>query len=190
MIKGILTPYKLRFLLGTLLFLVGTMVNAQSRFKMEDDSVTKAVRLEEQHKLAGIERLVEATRSFENLEGGKEYTILAPNNRAFKKLPIETIDYLIDPMHATELSDLLACHTLIGRFSDKQIRKKIEKGEGKAVFNTLAGHTITATLDKEDNIIIMDKSKRKMKIIEVNNKKGEYPVHIIDGVILPYNAVY
>jgi uncharacterized surface protein with fasciclin (FAS1) repeats len=163
---------------------------SQSRFKMEDDSVSKAIRMEEQHKLAGVERLVEATRSFENLEQDKEYTILAPNNRAFRKLPIQTIDYLIAPEHASDLNDLLAFHTLIGRFSEKAIRKLIEKSEGKAVFNTLAGIPVFAMLDKEGNIIFMDKSKRKMKLVEPNYQKGQFPVHIIDGVILPHSAVY
>lgn len=179
--------------LATCLLLQGMGIPAsygQSRFKIDDDSASRAIRLEEQHKLAGIERLVEATRSFENLEQDKEYTILAPNNRAFRKLPVQTIDYLIAPEHASDLNDLLAFHTLIGRLSEKAIRKQIEKSEGRAVFNTLAGFPVYASLDKDGNIIFTDKSKRKMKLVEPNYQKGQFPVHIIDGVILPHTAVY
>ena len=163
---------------------------AQSRFKTKDDSLSKAIRANEQHKLAGIERLVEATRSYENLDKDKAYTILAPNNLAFRKLPVQMIDYLIDPAHESELNELLSCHTLIGKFSEKQIRNHIEKGGGKAAFSTLAGFVLTATTDKDNAIIFIDKFKRKIKLLEGNYRKGDFPVHIIDGVILPYNAVY
>ena len=163
---------------------------AQSRFKTKDDSLSKAVRANEQHKLAGIERLVEATRSYENLDKDKAYTILAPNNFAFRRLPVQMIDYLIDPAHESELNELLSCHTLIGKFSEKQIRNQIEKAGGKAAFSTLAGFVLTATTDKDNAIIFIDKFKRKIKLLEGNYQKGDFPVHIIDGVILPYNAVY
>jgi uncharacterized surface protein with fasciclin (FAS1) repeats len=163
---------------------------AQSRFKTEDDSLSKAVRANEQHKLAGIERLVEATRSYDNLDLDKAFTILAPNNLAFRKLPVQMIDYLIDPAHESDLNELLACHTLIGKFSEKQIRNQIEKAGGKAAFTTLAGFILTATTDKDNGIIFIDKFKRKIKLLEANYRKGDFPVHIIDGVILPYNAVY
>jgi hypothetical protein len=45
-------------------------------------------------------------------------------------------------------------------------------------------------LDKDGGIIFLDKNKRKMKLVEANYKKGDFPVHIIDGVILPHTAVY
>lgn len=163
---------------------------AQARFKTKDDSLSKEIRANEQHKLAGIERLVEATRSYENLDKDKAYTILAPNNLAFRKLPVQMIDYLIDPAHESELNELLSCHTLIGKFSEKQIRNHIEKAGGKAAFSTLAGFVLTATTDKDNAIIFIDKFKRKIKLLEGNYRKGDFPVHIIDGVILPYNAVY
>jgi len=163
---------------------------AQSRFKTKHDSLSKAVRANEQHKLAGIERLVEATRSYENLDKDKAYTILAPNNLAFRRLPVQMIDYLIDPAHESELNELLSCHALIGKFSEKQIRNQIEKAGGKAAFSTLAGFMLTATTDKDNAIIFIDKFKRKIKLLEGNYRKGDFPVHIIDGVILPYNAVY
>ncbi len=165
--------------------------SAQSRFKTQDDSVSKAIRQEEQHKLAGVERLVEATRNFDNLDKEQAYTILAPNNRAFKRLTSQTIDYLVDPSHESELNDLLAYHTLLGKFSEKSIIKKIEKSEGgMATFNTLSGFPVFAILDKDGGIVFMDKNKRKMKLVEANYQKGQFPVHIIDGVILPHTAVY
>jgi uncharacterized surface protein with fasciclin (FAS1) repeats len=179
------------FLFSAILFCVSSSsLQAQSHFKTRDDSIAKAIRQEEQHKLAGIERLVEATRSFDNLDKEKKYTILAPNNRAFRRLPAQTIDYLIDPAHEAELNDLLAYHTIIGKFSENAIKRKIEKGEGVATFETLSGFPVTAILDKDGGIIFLDKNKRKMKLMEANYKKGDFPVHIIDGVILPHTAVY
>jgi len=186
-------PGKLATFFIAFLICLGAGMNngsAQSRFKTEDDSISKAVRASEQHKFAGIERLVEATRSYENLDKDKAYTILAPNNQTFRRLPVQMIDYLIDPAHESELNELLSCHTLIGKFSEKQIRNQIEKGGGKAAFSTLAGFVLTATTDKDNAIIFTDKFKRKIKLLEGNYRKGDFPVHIIDGVVLPYNAVY
>ena len=178
------------FLPAILFCISSTSLHAQSHFKTRDDSIAKAIRQDEQHKLAGIERLVEATRSFENLDKEKKYTILAPNNRAFRRLPAQTIDYLIDPSHEAELNDLLAYHTIIGKFSENAIKRKIERGEVIATFETLSGFSVNAVLDKDGGIIFLDKNKRKMKLIEANYKKGDFPVHIIDGVILPHTAVY
>jgi uncharacterized surface protein with fasciclin (FAS1) repeats len=176
------------FALG--LIFIPVTLKAQSRFKTADDSVSNALRQEDQHKMAGIEQIVEAMRSFDNLEKDKEYTILAPNNKAFRKLSTQTIDYLVEPSHQNDLNDLLSYHTIIGKFSEKAIRKQIEKSEGKAVFNTLSGIPLQAYIDKEDNVIFVDKSKRKIKLLFGNSGKGLFPIHTVDSVILPFSAVY
>lgn len=170
--------------------LTSSQLMAQAKFKTSDEQAFKTIKAEEAHKLESIEKLVEATRNFEHLEPGKEYTILAPNNQAFKRLPVQTIDYLIDSEHQEELNDLIAYHTIEGKFTEKQIRKLIEKGGGKAVFNTLAGFKIRAYLDAEGTIIFVDSNNRKMRMVMPNYLKGDHVVHVIDGVILPHSAVY
>jgi len=162
----------------------------QAKFKTADDEAFKVIKAEEAHKLASIEELVAATRNFDNLDRTQKYTILAPNNKAFKRLPIQTIDYLLDPGHSEELNDLISYHTLLGKFSEKQIRNLIEKGEGKAFFATLAGFTLKAYLDAEGTIIFVDHNNRKMRMVEPNYSRGDFVVHVIDGVILPHSAVY
>jgi uncharacterized surface protein with fasciclin (FAS1) repeats len=171
------------------LFVQRTML-AQSRFKIQDDSIARAISAEENHKLEAIERLVEATRNFDFLDSKRQLTILAPNNKAFKKLPIQTIDYLVDPAHQSELDELLAYHTIEGKYTQNGIKHMIQKGEGKAKFNTLAGFPIFAVLDKDGGIVFIDRNNRRMKMVEGNYLKGAHPVHIIDGVILPHSAVY
>lgn len=162
----------------------------QAKFKTKKDTLFHVVKAEEEHKQRAIEDLVAAVRRFEQVEEKKDVTILAPNNKAFKRLPLQTIDYLLNPDHAEELNDLISFHTLEGKFSEKQIRNLIKKGEGYADFKTLAGFIIRAYLDKEGTVIFLDHNGRKMRLVEPNYAKGEHIVHIIDGVILPHSAVY
>lgn len=170
--------------------LASANIHGQAKFKSSDEAAFKAVKAEEEHKLNSVEKLVQATRNFEHLDPKKEYTILAPNNRAFKRLPVHTIDYLLQPDHETELTDLISYHTLEGRLSEKQIRNLIKKGEGKAWLTTVAGFPLKVFLDAEDTIIFVDQNNRKMRMVEPNYAKGNHVVHIIDGVILPHSAVY
>lgn len=163
---------------------------AQATFKKTDEKAFEVIRAEEEHKMASIEQLVEATRRFEELEEKREITILAPNNKAFKRLSTQTIDYLLDPEHGQELRDLISYHTLEGKFSEKQIRALIKKGEGKTTFTTLAGFPLLAYIDGEGTIIFVDTNRRKMRLVEPNYSRGEQVVHVIDGVILPHSAVY
>lgn len=162
----------------------------QAKFKTKNDTLFQVVKAEEQHKLAAIEELVAALRRFDQVEEKKEVTILAPNNKAFKRLSVQTIDYLLNPDHSEELNDLLSYHTLEGKFSEKQIRNLIKKGDGFADFKTVAGFIVRAYLDKEGTVIFMDHNGRKMRLVEGNYAKGDHVIHVIDGVILPHSAVY
>jgi uncharacterized surface protein with fasciclin (FAS1) repeats len=181
---------KALFILTLLLLGICANSNAQAQFKTSDEAAFKVIKAEEEHKLSAIEQLVEATRRFDNIDNKKEVTILAPNNKAFKRLPIQTIDYLLDPAHEDDLNDLISYHTIEGKFTEKQIRALISKGEGKAFFTTLAGYPIKAYLDAEGTIIFVDQNNRKMRMVEPNYSKGDNIVHVIDGVILPHSAVY
>lgn len=178
------------FVLTAALILPGSVAWAQAQFKSTDEAAFKVIKAEEQHKLAAIEELVQATRNYENLGDRKDVTVLAPNNRAFKRLPIQTIDYLNDNTHLQELTDLIAYHSLEGKFTEKQIRGLIRSGDGTATFKTVAGFTLRAILDKEETIIFIDHNNRKMRMVEPNYSKGDHIVHVIDGVILPHSAVY
>lgn len=178
------------FLITACLFSESQQVLGQSRFKTKSDTLFTVIKAEEQHKLAAIEELVSALRRFDQVEEKKDFTILAPNNKAFKRLSAQTIDYLLNPDHSDELNDLLSYHTLEGKFSEKQIRSLIKKGDGYADFKTVAGFIIRAYLDKEGTIIFIDHNGRKMRMVEGNYSKGDRIIHIIDGVILPHTAVY
>lgn len=162
----------------------------QAKFKTKKDTLFQVVKAEEEHKIRAIEDLVSAVRRFDQIDEKQEVTILAPNNKAFKRLPLQTIDYLLNPDHVEELNDLISFHTLEGKFTEKQIRNLIKKGEGYADFKTMAGFIIRAYLDKEGTIIFIDHNGRKMRMVEANYAKGDHVVHIIDGVILPHTAVY
>ena len=172
------------------MLLAGNFAWSQAQFKNNDEAAFKVIKAEEEHKTAAIEELVQATRNFENLGDRKDVTVLAPNNRAFKRLPIQTIEYLNDNAHLSELTDLIAYHSLEGKFTEKQIRSMIRNGDGTALFKTVAGFSLKAILDQQETIIFIDHNNRKMRLVEPNYSKGDHLVHVIDGVILPHSAVY
>jgi uncharacterized surface protein with fasciclin (FAS1) repeats len=172
------------------LFGASANILGQATFKTTDEAAFQVIKAEEQHKLASIEQLVEATRRYETVDEKKEYTILAPNNKAFKKLPAQTIDYLINPDNREILNDLISYHTIEGEFSEKQIKSLIEKGGGMAYFTSVAGFQISAYLDSQETIIIVDQNNRKMRMVGPYYVKGDITIHVIDGMILPHSAVY
>jgi uncharacterized surface protein with fasciclin (FAS1) repeats len=180
----------LKFIFLTGILLSCTEIFAQARFRKSSDSTIKVIKAEERLKLENIEKLVEATRNFENLEPGKKFTILAPNNKAFKRLNSKTIDYLLSPEHQSDLNDMLSHHTIEGRYTEKQIRAQIEKEGGKTYFKTLSGFSLMVYLDKDNTIIFVDQNNRKIRMVEPNYGKGDNIIHIIDGVILPYSSIY
>ena len=183
---------KYKWILSILIpmLLAGKSAWSQAQFKTSDEAAFKIIKAEESHKLEAVEELVQSTRNFENLGDRKDVTVLAPNNKAFKRLPIQTIEYLNDNAHLSELTDLIAYHSLEGKFTEKQIKSLIRSGDGTAYFKTVAGFTLKATMDQQETIIFIDHNNRKMRLVEPNYSKGDHIVHVIDGVILPHSAVY
>jgi uncharacterized surface protein with fasciclin (FAS1) repeats len=89
---------------------------------------------------------VKAAGLVDTLSGAGPFTVFAPTNEAFAKLPAGTVDTLLKPENKDQLVKILTYHVVAGKVSAKDLMKKIKKGGGKAELKTVQGGTITASI--------------------------------------------
>ena len=127
---------------------------------------------------------VKAAGLVETLKGAGPFTVFAPVNAAFEKLPKGTVDTLLKPESKKALTGILTYHVVAGKQDAASIVKAIEEGKGKATFKTVAGGTLTATLEGKDVILTDAKGgKSKVTIADVFQSNGV--IHVVDSVLMP-----
>jgi uncharacterized surface protein with fasciclin (FAS1) repeats len=127
---------------------------------------------------------VKAAGLVETLEGRGPFTVFAPTNEAFDKLPAGTVDTLVKPENKGKLTAILTYHVVSGKISAEALAADIKKGGGQATLKTVNGETLTVS--KEGNTIsLIDASGNtaKVTIADVNQSNGV--IHVIDTVLLP-----
>ena len=127
---------------------------------------------------------VKAAGLVETLSGAGPFTVFAPTNEAFAKLPAGTVDTLLKPENKDKLVAILTYHVLAGKHSAKSIEADIKKMNGKAEYKTVQGATLTFAW-KDKSLWVMDDSgdTAKVTIADVNQSNGV--IHVIDTVLLP-----
>lgn len=120
----------------------------------------------------------------ETLKSAGPFTVFAPTNAAFNKLPAGTVETLLKPENKATLTKILTYHVLAGKYSSAAIMKAIKKGKGKAKFTTVSGGKLTATMSK-GKIKLTDENGGTafVTIANVNQKNGI--IHVIDSVVTP-----
>ena len=124
---------------------------------------------------------VKAAGLVETLESPGPFTVFAPTNEAFDKLPAGTVDTLLKPENLDQLKKVLTYHVVAGRITTGDLKKMIEAGGGKATLTTVEGGTLTATI--QDGTIMLTDDKGGMATITIPN------VYQSNGVIQVINAV-
>jgi uncharacterized surface protein with fasciclin (FAS1) repeats len=127
---------------------------------------------------------VKAAGLVETLQGAGPFTVFAPTNAAFSKLPAGTVETLLKPENKAALTGVLTYHVLAGRFSSADVAKAIKEGKGKAEFKTVQGGTLTAMMSGKDVVLKDEKGgTSKITIMDVNQSNGV--IHVVDAVVLP-----
>lgn len=127
---------------------------------------------------------VKAAGLVETLKSDGPFTVFAPTNAAFNKLPAGTVETLVKPENKTMLTGILTYHVVAGRHSSADIAKAIKAGKGTAEFTTVNGGKIWATM-KGKSLILKDEKGgwSTVTIADVFQKNGV--IHVIDTVIMP-----
>jgi len=126
---------------------------------------------------------VKAAGLVETLKGAGPFTVFAPTNAAFEKLPKGAVDNLLKPENKATLAKVLTYHVVAGKQDAAAIAKAIEEGKGKATFKTVAGGTLTASMEGKDVVLTDEKGgKSKVTIADVMQSNGV--IHVIDTVVM------
>ena len=127
---------------------------------------------------------VKAAGLVETLQSKGPFTVLAPTNEAFAKLPKGTVENLVKPENKATLTKILTYHVLAGKYSAKQIWAAVKAGNGKAMMKTVEGENVTFWTKGKDLYIKDEKGNdSKVAISDVNQSNGV--IHVIDTVLMP-----
>jgi uncharacterized surface protein with fasciclin (FAS1) repeats len=127
---------------------------------------------------------VKAAGLVETLEGPGPFTVFAPTNAAFAKLPPGTVDSLLKPAMKPKLTSVLTYHVLPGRLSAKDLMEAAKRNGGTAEFKTVEGETISVQ-SKGNMIIIRDGKGNASKVTIQNVFQSNGVIHVVDTVLLP-----
>lgn len=120
----------------------------------------------------------------DTLMGKGPFTVFAPTDEAFNALPAGTVDTLMKPENMAMLKKILTYHVVAGNMDSKAIMKAIKKGNGKAMFKTVAGGTLTATMDG-NTLVLTDEKGGMSKVTIADVKQSNGVIHVVDTVLMP-----
>jgi uncharacterized surface protein with fasciclin (FAS1) repeats len=127
---------------------------------------------------------VKAAGLVDTLNSAGPFTVFAPTDDAFAKLPAGTVDTLLKPENKATLVKILTYHVVPGRISSKQLMKMIKKGGGKATLKTVQGEDLTATMS-DGKIMLTDAKGGTATITTADVFQSNGVIHVIDAVLMP-----
>ncbi|MGC2112381.1 MAG: fasciclin domain-containing protein [Candidatus Korobacteraceae bacterium] len=127
---------------------------------------------------------VKAAGLVETLEGPGPFTVFAPTNEAFAKLPAGTVDNLLKPENKEMLVKVLTYHVVPGRISASELMKQIKAGGGKAELKTVNGETLTASMNGK-HIVLTDSKGDNSMVTIANVFQSNGVIFVVDTVLLP-----
>ena len=128
---------------------------------------------------------VKAAGLVETLEGTGPFTVFAPTNEAFDKLPAGTVDTLLKPENRAALTKILTYHVVAGRLSAADLMKKIKEGNGSAELTTVEGGKLWVMLHDGKHIMLKDEKGGTALVTIANVFQSNGVIHVIDSVVMP-----
>ncbi|NRF40185.1 fasciclin domain-containing protein [Pedobacter foliorum] len=127
---------------------------------------------------------VKAAGLVETLKSAGPFTVFAPTNEAFDKLPAGTVETLVKPENKATLTKILTYHVIAGKMDSKMIAKAIKSGNGKAELTTVQGGKLWAWMDGKKLVLKDEKGGMStVTIADVYQKNGV--IHVVDTVLMP-----
>ena len=127
---------------------------------------------------------VKAGGLVDTLQGPGPFTVFAPTNAAFAKLPAGTVDTLLKPENKDVLVKVLTYHVVAGRMSSKDLTTAIKAGHGKAELKTVSGGTLTAWMDGT-SIALKDEKGGMSHVTQADVFQSNGVIHVVDTVVMP-----
>ena len=127
---------------------------------------------------------VKAAGLVETLSGPGPFTVFAPTNAAFDKLPAGTVEKLVQPDMKPTLTKVLTYHVVAGKMDSAAIAKAIKDGGGMASLKTVEGGTLTAKMDG-DKLVVTDEKGGSATVETADVYQSNGVAHVIDSVLMP-----
>ncbi|HZD92026.1 MAG TPA: fasciclin domain-containing protein [Pseudolabrys sp.] len=127
---------------------------------------------------------VKAAGLVKTLESPGPFTVFAPTNAAFEKLPKGTVQTLLEPENKDKLKSILTYHVVPGRLTTHDLMEKVKDGHGKAMLKTAEGDDLTVEM-KDGHLWIIDGKGDKARITVSNVMQSNGVIQVIDKVMLP-----
>ena len=127
---------------------------------------------------------VKAAGLVPTLESAGPFTVFAPTNEAFAKLPAGTVDTLLKPENKDKLKSVLTYHVVAGRLTTKDLRDKVKAGNGNAELKTVEGAALT--VEEKDGKLWLKDAKGDTAMITIGNvMQSNGVIQVINTVMLP-----
>ncbi len=127
---------------------------------------------------------VKAADLVTTLKSAGPFTVFAPTNDAFDKLPEGTVANLLKPENKSQLAKILTYHVVSGNLDATAVLDAIKKGDGKVILTTVSGGKLTASLDM-GKVKLTDESGNSAFVTVTDLKGSNGVIHVIDTVVLP-----
>lgn len=164
-----------------LTFMLFAVVLSMSAFTQGKDVVDIAIGSEDHTTLVAA---VKAADLVATLQSAGPFTVFAPTNAAFGKLPAGTVEGLLKPENKDQLAKILTYHVVSGNLDAAAVVAAIESGNGKAVLTTVSGGKLTGSIEN-GKVKLTDETGNSAFVTTADLKGTNGVVHVIDGVVLP-----
>lgn len=128
---------------------------------------------------------VKAAGLVDTLSGKGPFTVFAPTNAAFDKLPAGTVQTLLMPENKGMLTKVLTYHVVAGKYDSKRLMQLIKKGGGQARLTTVSGGTLIARMNGMNGISLTDERGGTSNVTTANVYQSNGVIHVVDTVLLP-----
>ena len=128
---------------------------------------------------------VKAAGLVDTLEGAGPFTVFAPTNEAFAKLPPGTVDTLLKPENKPTLVKVLTYHVVSGRMTAVALMKAVKDGEGEAHLKTVAGEDLIVKQAGPGKLTVTDSKGDVAMVTIADVMQSNGVIHVIDTVMLP-----
>ncbi len=127
---------------------------------------------------------VKAAGLVETLSGPGPFTVFAPTDAAFAKLPAGTVETLVMPQNKAQLTNILTYHVVAGRVTAADLMAKIRAGGGRAALTTVQGEPLTATM-MGGRVMLTDTKGNMAHVSQADVIQSNGVIHVVDAVLLP-----
>lgn len=158
-----------------------TMVGGQSMYPSKD-IVDNAVNSADHTTLVAA---VKAAGLVDTLKGKGPFTVFAPTNAAFGKLPAGTVETLVKPENKATLTKILTYHVVPGKYDFKALAKEIKMHDGKATLPTASGGKLMFAMNGMHNIVVTDEGGNSANISTYDVYQSNGVINVIDSVLMP-----